>query len=497
MHDDLKKIKNKMKENKLIIDLSDKSLFGNDAGEDESPEILESYFLNVNNSEGFFDKNCKLSIVSARKGMGKSSLLSLLNYELEKNDKKAIVIRTTGNELLGLGDFSGKDQIYLENYWKQIICKKVNLEIGRRIGFALTNDQIMMVENAELENMKQKNFIGALLDRLKFKLTSGNIETEISNGTLPENWKNLLENYQKENENSYVWLLIDDIDAKYNNNIEYQERVSSFFSAIRSLAHGIERLNIRATVRSDVWNSILHIEDLDKLEQYIFEIKWSKNQMRDILAKKISAFIKRNHITAPESKLDYNKQYKALFNIVFNEEMNWSGKKISFYEPILIYSNKRPRWMGQLCRYAAENAYHNGFNQISERNLISVLEKFGKNRVADFRKEHKHQFEYIQELVDTFRSGNRNYNREQLNKKINDTFLKKFKSKIEYIDGEPYIEEDQLGKFLYKIGFLATKENGSYKSFEDKPDLFESHKNFENKILWEIHPAYRNYLNIK
>ncbi|MGY5770038.1 hypothetical protein ACXHQE_17505, partial [Vibrio cincinnatiensis] len=40
------------------------------------------------------------------------------------------LIRVTGNELLGLGDFSSKDQAYLENYWKRIICKKVIIEIG-------------------------------------------------------------------------------------------------------------------------------------------------------------------------------------------------------------------------------------------------------------------------------------------------------------------------------------------------------------------------------
>ncbi|TOG76345.1 hypothetical protein CGI95_24290, partial [Vibrio parahaemolyticus] len=85
--------------------------------------------------------------------MGKSALLSRLEYKL-KNDSEydePIVIRVTGNELLGLGDFSSKDQAYLENYWKRIICKKVIIEIGSQIGFALSSDEIAMVESAELD----------------------------------------------------------------------------------------------------------------------------------------------------------------------------------------------------------------------------------------------------------------------------------------------------------------------------------------------------------
>jgi hypothetical protein len=68
--------------------------------------------------------------------MGKSSLLARLNYKLktEPDYDEPIVVKVTGNTLLGLGDFREKDQAYLENYWKQIICKKIIIEIGTTIG---------------------------------------------------------------------------------------------------------------------------------------------------------------------------------------------------------------------------------------------------------------------------------------------------------------------------------------------------------------------------
>ena len=41
-------------------------------------------------------------------------------------------------------------------------------------------------------------------------------------------------------------------------------------------------LNIRTTIRSDVWSNLRNLEDLDKWEQYITEIIWSQKQVRDI-----------------------------------------------------------------------------------------------------------------------------------------------------------------------------------------------------------------------
>lgn len=270
----------------LSLDFNDKELFGNDAGEDETPSVLESYFIDLDDFAEFYSQTQNLCVVSARKGMGKSALLNKFAYTLEKCEHEctAIVIRTTGNALLGLGDFHDKDPAYLENYWKQIICKKINIEIGKNIGFALSNDKISMVEAAELEGIKNRNIVGSLLSRIKGKIPT--LDLEVQN-TFPENWQSHLNQYQDRHNDSTVWLLVDDIDAKYVDNNEYQNRIGSFFTAIRGLANEVKNLKIRSTVRTDVWNNLRHLEDLDKWEQYIIEINWTKRQLRDMLSKRI------------------------------------------------------------------------------------------------------------------------------------------------------------------------------------------------------------------
>ncbi|MDV3347487.1 hypothetical protein QGP82_02175 [Leptothoe sp. LEGE 181152] len=481
----------------LKIKLSDKSLFGNDAGEDEVPEVLDSYFIDLDDFQDFYDPNNRLCVVSARKGMGKSALLSRLQYKLETDiSNSPIVVKTTGNDLLGLGEFEDKDQAYLENYWRQIICKQINIEIGKRIGFAFTHESMSMVEAAELEGIKNKNIVGALITRIQSKIPLLDVAIQDS---VPSNWKELLSSYNAKNKNTDVWLLIDDIDAKFINSEEYQIRVSSFFSAIRSLATDLKNLKIRSTVRSDVWNSLSHIEDLDKWEQYIIEINWTRAQLQNMLAKRIHSYVRRNHPNSKEVEYDFQRNHGSLFKLVFTFPMRWGNKDGSPFVPIKTLSNNRPRWMGQLCRMAAKQTHKTKFNRVGIQQISDVMETFGKFRKNDLIKEHDHQFSDLDNLIDAFRAGKARYKYTELTLLLQYKYIvKRGDSKVPDVDSFPYSEPEQLGAFLYKIGFLSNSAGDSinFTNFCDDPDLFTTDKNRNDELIWEVHPSYRTYLRI-
>ena len=133
------------------------AIFGNDSGEDENPKILAGYFVEHQSFGKAYDKTRPLEIVKARKGMGKSALLSHLKYRLTDDQKpidaKAIVIKVTGNELMGLADFSNNDSSLLENRWKQVICKRISMELAAQMGFACSDDTMSLIEAAEIEGL--------------------------------------------------------------------------------------------------------------------------------------------------------------------------------------------------------------------------------------------------------------------------------------------------------------------------------------------------------
>ncbi|HHX8659754.1 TPA: P-loop ATPase, Sll1717 family [Vibrio diabolicus] len=481
----------------LKLKLNDRSLFGNDAGEDEAQEILNSYFIDNDDFDDFYDDEHRLCVVNARKGMGKSTLLSKLDYDLASKEEygRPVVVRVTGNSLLGLGDFNGKDPAYLENYWKQIICKEINIHIGKTINFAFTSDDMSMVEISELEGMKSKNLIGGLISRIKGKIPVLGSETQ---GFKPENLERLLNNYLDDNHDKKVWLLVDDIDAKYIDCEDFQHRISSFFSAIRGLCFDVKNLNIRATVRSDVWTNLRHVEDLDKWDQYIVNIVWTKRQMREMLAKKILSYVQRKHPDSPEAKYKFDRDYNKLFKLIFISPINWAGKEAPVFDAINAFSNHRPRSMGQLCRMAANQA-HRSRCKVSLRQFNEILTKFGQNRRDDLIKEHQHQFPELENLIDAFRAGQKEYTFSELEMVLDSKFIKgREVSDIPVIDGKPYCNLIDLGHFVYKIGLISKlpDESQNFTFYTDDPDLFYSQQNRNNELTWSVHPSYRKYLNI-
>ena len=218
-------------------------MFGKDAGEDEDPEILDSYFVDLPEFRKFHDAKGELCIVRGRKGMGKSALLSHLRYRLAKDPERSgdVIVKTTANELLGLGDFRSGNHAFMEHYWKQVICKRICLEIGKGIGVALTDDAMTLVEAAELEGYKGQNLVSALTQRVGgllqgvLGIAAGGEGKDAAGRILKANVTNPLETLRRyqSDEGRLVWVFIDDVDAKYVDDDETQQRVGAFFTAIR------------------------------------------------------------------------------------------------------------------------------------------------------------------------------------------------------------------------------------------------------------------------
>lgn len=79
--------------------LDDRNLWGNEAGEDEEPAVLSSYFVRQPEFDAFFDPDVRLSVARARKGMGKSALLKECEY-LAGRDGKVVVVSLKGADLV-------------------------------------------------------------------------------------------------------------------------------------------------------------------------------------------------------------------------------------------------------------------------------------------------------------------------------------------------------------------------------------------------------------
>lgn len=483
------------------------AIFGNDNGEDEDPKILAGYFLEHQSFVKALDKNRRLEIVRARKGMGKSALLSHLKYRLTEDsdpiDPEAIVIKVTGNDLIGLADFSGSDSSKIENRWKQVICKRISMEIANQIGFAASNDTMSLIEAAEIEGLKGKNLVSGLMSRIGSAIdtaskiaTNGALSIATTNPTDIDTlgYEHILRRIQKSKERN-VWLLVDDIDAKFVDTPEMQVRIGAFFSAIRSLAFSVEGLRARVSVRPDVWTSLRMMEDQDKLRQYITEIKWSDDHLRKIFAKRILSYLQRNGEIAYDA---WNEQedYTRIVNQIFSGQFRIGAEKGS--DPLqvaMMLAGKRPRWMGQLCKQAGSAA---GDFLIQQRHFDAVMSSFGQEKISDLIKEHRHQFSELQKVIDAFRGSEKSLTKFRLLSLLDRGFVNKIgASNVPHVNGFPFKTTDQIAELLFEIDLIVGEKQGKHTQFQTDPTLFSSEQNSQNKIPWIVNLSYRKFLGIQ
>ncbi|MBP6120559.1 MAG: hypothetical protein KBF40_08345 [Giesbergeria sp.] len=470
--------------------------FGNEAGDDATPEELESYFVEQDAFGEYVKKNKRILITTARKGMGKSALIKRLSYVIKETDTSSIVIRCRGADL-ARDAFGLKTQLTTPNDyirdWMIRICALINREIAKKINFAITDDHITLIESAEIEGYKEKNIVSCLTSRFE-KLID-------KLGTKKEEIRNHIE-ILKRVSGPNVYLLIDDLDATFQNTDSECLSLSTFFSACRYLAQDVSGICFRVTMRSDVWPTIRRYdESLDKLEQYVTELNWSAEEFRTLLYKRIESQSKENSFDLPSRQYNESNEIYELriLKMLFVEKIEWGSKNVLSFKVIHTLSYERPRWAIQLCKLAQESAVRKRKSVISKDEIDSVWGDYGAKRIADLVAEHKHQCKQIEELITAFRGADRLLTREQLMNFVKNRILNHIGL---FVDSKRVTTQLEAAQFLFRIGFLVARsdeESGNYEhyGFRDMPDLLASRTDNDFNMSWEIHPCYRQALDIK
>lgn len=472
-----------------MLRIDDRRLWGNEAADDEDPELLNSYFVSQIEWDEFFDHKTTLSIARARKGMGKSALLRECAYRMRDiGDLFAISIK--GSDLVAQKDFTNKTPVEQIYDWQQRICSIINRHLGASIDLAFTDDRITLIETAELSGFRSRNLIGILVDRLKGKI--GPIEMQKISAA--DN-SALLKRVVKSSDFRIV-LLIDDIDATFSNSPEERFRLSTFFSACREIASNYKGISIRTVIRSDVWASIRRTDEaLDKVEQYIFDLNWSKKGFRSFLSERISSYCKR--IGNPQ--LLGNRTKEEIISLVFEPKFPWGNGNAFPHRVIHVYAGGRPRWAAQLCRMAAQETIKTGSTNVIKFGAIKqVLEAYGRFRLDDVSREHRHQCSVISDIVNGFAKQQSTYSTNHLLHFIEAKIIPFLKIEL---DGHPTSDALQVAQFLYRIGFFIgvdRLENGApeYYSFEDRPDVLLSRVNLDSNMKWTVHPSFHKALSL-
>ncbi|XHR29538.1 MAG: P-loop ATPase, Sll1717 family [Chthoniobacteraceae bacterium] len=471
--------------------------FGNEAGDDLTPIELLPFFVEQATFQKYLDPNQRILLATAKKGVGKSALLRWIEAKMNADpSSKPLVIYAKGSDLVR-GCFNLSNELKSPNDyirdWMIRIATLVNRRLGSSLNIAFDDDSMSMVEAAEIEGFRSKNLLSALTDRLP-NLLNKRIQ---SKKTTPKNDVELLRRF----EGQTVWFLVDDLDATYQRTPQENLELSTFFSACRQLVSQTKGVVFRITMRTDVWPLIRRFDEaLDKFEQYTHDIAWSQADFRKVLYKRIlHQATTKNMPDSPAPQTASSEEVEEhMINRIFEKRMPWGDTERRTYKVVYTLSYHRPRWAIQLCKLGQKAALQDGSELIAKRHIDEVWGTYGNKRIADLIAEHKHQCSEVEELLVGFRGAERRMTREKLLAWVTNR-IKNHMTPI--IEGKPASTPLEIAHFLFRIGFIVARaeegEDYEHYYYSDMPDFLSMRTNQDFGVIWEIHPCYREALDIK
>lgn len=479
------------------IHIDNSEMFGPDSADSERPDDLEKYFVEFPKYKDVYSSSTKYLVARAKKGIGKSALLTHLSVTKQKSDNNVVVFKTGAN-LYQFGDPNAKTYNEITNNWYNIISHAICSEICEGIETPKTNSEAAILRRCGSFGGKS-GFLANLFSNIKLKLPFVGFN-DFSNIS----FQRILKEYFKEHKDKKVWFIVDDIDSKFQNDDVNVSVVSAFFDAMRTISNEFDNLFIRTCVRKDVWTTIRRkSEPLDKCEDHMLDIDWSASGMRSIIANRLRSHIKQtagddfDHLD--RANVDRISDHKIML-LAFPSTYNWaSSNRMPVFKYIHIYSGGRPRWALQLCKMSSENTrLGRSSKKIRDTNFKSVLPAYSKYRVRDLYIEHSHQCSNLEHIITAFANKKQGNTTKEIIDFINNPILKSIDVAI---DGNKNCTEIQVAAFLFRTGFLEAIDIKRSKPgeqiiyrFDDAPHFFESLPSDHSYIKWEINPAFRGGL---
>lgn len=231
-------------------------------------------------------------------------------------------------------------------------------------------------------------------------------------------------------------------------------------------------------------------------------ITWSQADFRKLLYLRIKYEMDKLGIqdsTPPENAMtDEIEQH--IIEKIFVKRVYWGKSDRRTYQVLYTLSYHRPRWAIQLCKLAQKEAIRDDSDRITKSHIDSVWGSYGTKRIADLIAEHKHQCSDIEEIIVGFRGADRRMSRDELLLWIRNHITNHMTPLIE---GRAQSNPVEIAHFMFRLGFIVARvdseDDKSYEHyyFADMPDFLSTRTNNDFGAVWEVHPCYREALNIK
>lgn len=450
----------------------------------------------------------RLIIINAARGSGKSGLLINHKEEIRTLYQQDIVIHKANTDISFPPDSTEVNQYVA--FWKNTLLGWVVSEIGKRKGFAFADSEMSAVEIAEKLGEKERNIVGALLKRIKFKhlpFEKLEYDPEITDGLFTRLCSDFSPRF---------WLLLDEMDEDYT--AAKSTCLVALMQATKHITQRHKNISIRLTIRPHIMTILRETHDvIQRFNADEIEISWKEGQLEDLLARRVTVFEGLDE--ARQLSLTLSEPFPARKDEIrrgligkFFEDFDASfveGKESNF-RALYTLSFYRPRWLIEYCGLALSLAEG---DKATRTDFNLALERFATKLVHDLCGEHNVQIPQLKAITNQIIGarkvsfGNSNDLRRLIIEKVimsgvvpvtmtaaNDA-MSDIATKLSRVALD-------IANSLYMIDFIRPRQSVGgrddhrFYRFQERPSLLSSWSN-EPNITWQLHPTFARGLNVQ
>jgi len=318
--------------------------------------------------------------------------------------------------------------------------------------------------------------------------------------------------FVEENEVSFL-ITFDHLDTYFETKFVDTDENRRVRDAIRNILEGLIQAVYNISISDQLFKFIhfkifipmskyqsINLYDLDKIQQYIFVIRWEKNDLIDFVSRRIAISwnIKSNNQYSDSLDATWYQLFSG--KTINNKSLEGKSERI---EDFLIRNTfYRPRDLQIYLEEAKKRALRESSlnNSIAPEILYDTVTSKRKEIAESLLKEYEYDCIYLRSLISLFRrSSNFMSYSDQFYPK-----LRKFHSQR-----CSHVDIGKLETALYNIGFIggvresndALQENVPYSIYNKKYYYFyfcyyDSHFNIQDSDSIVIHPAFNEYLRL-
>ena len=470
-------------------------------------ENLNDYFIETSEFRAILEGRAKIFI--GRKGTGKSATMSQANAELAKDRRNLVVpIKPSSYELKGLIEFlqdvdaSTTSDYLLTNLWSFLIYTEIAIhaiKAGESKPAGIAEGTPLRALELELENLHvdtggtlTDRLEGIIEDLLEAKISDKNKEGYdpkkiIADGLRIHALKNLKIKLRSSlHELNRVAVLIDNLDKAWENETDYK-LMSKFLLSLLTTSGKIEKelyndgraesinLTLSVFLRADIFDVMSsHAREPDKIGQ--LSVHWDD---QELLAR-----VLEERYGAKSLRTKHKTEGSHLWSDVFTPEVNGTPTR----DYLLWRTLPRPRDLIYLANSALTTAINRKHHVIQQADVIFAESEYSKFAIEALIVESEAEDFDLEEILYEFAGFDSTLTEDELAEVLSGTADA---NKVKFW----LIKTSFLGVEIAEGDFIHVEGDASARR---KIKLAERlSKRLERQVRYRIHPAFRNYLDVR